>query len=335
MKLKLIYLFILLNVSCPAFSQNDTTYLNKEWSITTKDKALYWGKQCPDSGHCITYYMSGEISGDFEMLEGKRHGINLFYYKNGQVSNKITFNRGQLAGEYFSWYPNGKPQEEGVHFGEYLIHNFWDSLGTQLIKNGTGSYIYYDHPSLILKARGKFIDGRKEDFWIYNHYNGQLKESGHYLSNLKDGEWKVWDENGKLQYKEIYKKGILQNGVNYHTENDSLTYHEVFSSAYYPLGMDELAKKLTKRLRKIYFKTNRRYKRKTSVLTFIVVVEKDGSLSNVKPLKTIHPKLDVEVVKFLQTTSPWIPAYNRGEPEKMTLYVSFFLTRKSILKSLF
>ena len=44
------------------------------------------------------------------------------------------------------------------------------------------------------------------------------------------------------------------------------------------------------------------------------VVEKDGSISNVKVLKGVHPELDAEVVRVVEMMPKWNPGKQDGKP---------------------
>lgn len=44
----------------------------------------------------------------WEMLDGKRHGKELFYDENGELHTQISWLQGRVHGEQKSWYPNGQ-----------------------------------------------------------------------------------------------------------------------------------------------------------------------------------------------------------------------------------
>ena len=57
------------------------------------------------------------------------------------------------------------------------------------------------------------------------------------------------------------------------------------------------------------------------------VVEKDGSLSQVKVAKGVEPSLDAEAVRVISSMPKWTPGKQNGEPArvKYTLPVTFKL----------
>ncbi len=57
----------------------------------------------------------------------------------------------------------------------------------------------------------------------------------------------------------------------------------------------------------------------TVFVTF--VVEKDGSVSNVKILKGIHPDCDAEVIRVVSAMPAWTPGKQRGKPVRVQFYL--------------
>lgn len=59
----------------------------------------------------------------------------------------------------------------------------------------------------------------------------------------------------------------------------------------------------------------------------VFVVEKDGSISNVKIIRSVDPSLDREAVRIVKAMPRWKPGYNNGVPVrvKATLPITFRL----------
>ena len=57
------------------------------------------------------------------------------------------------------------------------------------------------------------------------------------------------------------------------------------------------------------------------------VIEKDGSISNARVVRSIHPSLDAEAIRIVKTMPKWIPGKNNGQPVRVeyTLPISFKL----------
>lgn len=61
------------------------------------------------------------------------------------------------------------------------------------------------------------------------------------------------------------------------------------------------------------------------------VVEKNGSITDVKVAKSVHPALDKEAVRVISSMPKWAPAMKNGQPVRIryTLPVTFRLQEKS------
>ncbi len=57
------------------------------------------------------------------------------------------------------------------------------------------------------------------------------------------------------------------------------------------------------------------------------IVERDGSVSNIEILKSVHPLLDAEVVRVMSLMPNWIPGRQNGQPVrvKYSLPITFRL----------
>ena len=47
------------------------------------------------------------------------------------------------------------------------------------------------------------------------------------------------------------------------------------------------------------------------------VIEKDGSISNARVVRSIHPSLDAEAIRIVKTMPKWIPGKNNGQPVRV------------------
>ena len=52
-------------------------------------------------------------------------------------------------------------------------------------------------------------------------------------------------------------------------------------------------------------------------VTVSFIVEKDGSISNVKAVRSVHPLLDKEAVRMVKSMPKWSPGKNNGKPVRV------------------
>lgn len=57
------------------------------------------------------------------------------------------------------------------------------------------------------------------------------------------------------------------------------------------------------------------------------IVQKDGSITDVKVVKSVHPLLDAEAIRVTATMPKWIPGENNGNPVSVryTMPITFRL----------
>ena len=51
------------------------------------------------------------------------------------------------------------------------------------------------------------------------------------------------------------------------------------------------------------------------------IVEKDGSISDVKPILSVHPLLNKEAVRVVESMPKWSPGKQKGKPVRVQLIV--------------
>ena len=51
------------------------------------------------------------------------------------------------------------------------------------------------------------------------------------------------------------------------------------------------------------------------------IVEKDGSISNVRPIHPVHPLLDKEAIRVVKSMPKWSPGKQHGKPVRVQLIV--------------
>lgn len=58
------------------------------------------------------------------------------------------------------------------------------------------------------------------------------------------------------------------------------------------------------------------------------IVEKDGSISNVRPVHPVHPLLDKEAVRVVKSMPKWSPGKQHGKPVRVQLIVPIMFKLK-------
>lgn len=319
LKMRVIIIIILTcSFSNKLYAQQDTTYLNHSWTPTSKDSASYYRLLIPDessSNKVIVrdYYISGtlQMDGFFKnSAEQILDGICTFYFENGQKSSQGYYQNNMKFGTWKFWYKNGQLKEVKRYgnkvnspYEEYdgiATYNYWDSLGNQMVKNGTGHYTCF-------------------------YENDTLASMGSFKYEAKVGTWKGFYEDGSPRYLEEYKSsGKLSNGISYHKNGSIFNYTEIVVNPVPVGGIEKFFRKLGKTL-KYPAKA-----RKNSIQGQVYVqflVDRNGQVSNIKTVQGIGYGCDEAAEDCIAKLIGWIPGKVRGQKEsiQMILPINFVL----------
>lgn len=224
------------------------------------------------------------------------------YYSNGQPENIINYNNGKEVGLLTQYFSNGnlftiKRHKENIEKfrveRNFYLLEYHDTTGKILARNGNGSWKKLD------KDRRHVI------------------EEGQVVDSLEEGEWRGYINDTVMYYRNYHKGNILPTadttgrvyfGADREPEfiADNITFQKfVAENILYP------------RLAREHQIQGRVY------VTF--VIEKDGSLTNVKAFKGPDQSLKDEAERCIKSSPPWAPAIINHKPVrfKYTVPVSF------------
>ncbi len=286
------------------FMKNDGTYVNHRDSADyiriMKEPAAgsdYFG--------VAEYYPDGKIKTLGESLipdYPRFEGTVARYYHNGKRSAVNIYKKGALTGIQYEFFPNGKPYIIKTHtpnlpISQITITSNFDSLGKTLVENGNGHFVGYD-----------------KDFKY-------VAEEGEIKNGLKEGEWKFKQDS--LTAVEMYKDDKFISGTS-NLNGDIVKYTTPATPPSFKGGTDDFLRYISNSI--IYPPIDRqRSVQGRVVVTF--VVEKDGSLSNIKVTQSVSPDIDAEAVRVIKKTSKWTPGVQFGRPTRasFTIPITFSL----------
>lgn len=303
------FIALLLLAALPLQAQ-DTLYvydgLDRLPESVKKDKASYYllttQPQQAFQGEVrffdkTTHRLHAQIAYD---QEGKRSGTATYFYPEGGKKHEFAYAQGEMKGPYSNWYQNGQLKSQGMAMPilksyespaqgtytvtDYLLHHYWDSLGNQLLADGTGELVLH-------------------------HKNGTLKERGFYQAGRKEGQWTGYREDGGLYFEEVYQKGSLQKGISYIGEQ-VYTYTSLEEEAQPLLGMQGFYQFLAQHV-KYPKKAIKARQQGTVYVRFIV--DENGKVEHAESIegRELGYGLDEEACRVVALTQ-WIPAKQRG-----------------------
>lgn len=182
-----------------------------------------------------------------------------------------------------------------------LLNYQADSIGRVMVENGNGHLIE-----------------QTSDF------TGAMLE-GDYKDGLKHGIWTMKTHSGLYWYKEEYANGKFVSGE---SEMNGIIskYDSVDELPTMKGGIERFYNYLNRSIR---YPSDAMRDNVQGKVFLSYVVERDGSLTNIKIERKLYPSLDAEAFRVLSACPKWIPGKQHGFPVrvKFNIPVSFTLSR--------
>ncbi|MCH5689949.1 energy transducer TonB [Niabella sp. W65] len=266
-----------------AIAQNRvyTYYLNAQLESVPKEKAVITGKgRTLDSVYLVQYYkMSDNRLLWFEQFKDSTlavlHGDRVLYHPNRKVEEKSHFENNRLNGLMIKW----------------------DSTGN-IIDSG-----YYQNDQLLFGLKKRYINHK----WLYNKLetdsaNNTMRDTDYDSLGNKLREIVFAGSNGI--WTEYNKDGTVESADSVFTrENRDAKFPPQNGGwrAYLERNLDG----------RVLVRNGATGGQGTVIIQF--VVEKDGTLSNMKALTSIGYGAEEEVLRILKKSPKWIPASRYGK----------------------
>jgi len=224
-----------------------------------------------------------------------------FYPNGNRQSNIIYDDHGQEVGNVVRFYPNGKLYCYTAHFftDKLLLIECRDSTGKILAENGKGNWIKLDENTLKFESEGPVVDSLENGIWHGN-----------------------FDDSSK--YDCLFEKGIGKSGVGYDKYGHAHPFTQMRVNPAFEKGVPDFIKYLSGEIH--YPDADRKNDVQGRVIvTFIV--EKDGSVSDVKVLRSPDKTLADEALRVVSASPPWHPGLEYGLPVRVqyTVPIAFSL----------
>ncbi|MBA9073781.1 TonB family protein [Flavobacterium gossypii] len=235
------------------------------------------------------YYRSGKLYGEGKTVDSlgfNKIGKFTTYYENGNKKSEGSYNKSTPTGPHKTWHENGKLEMDGEYFeteksvGNLRINQFYDAKGKQTVKDGNGTY---------------------EDESYGAKFSGAIK------NGLKEGDWKGSNPEAKTSFVEIYEGGNFVSGETTDADHKKYPYTKIIETPQPYKGIQDFYKFVSKNYNP--GRINGTLKGKI-MLSF--VIEKDGSVADIKVVKSLDEKLDREGIRVVKAYKDWKPGKVRG-----------------------
>ncbi len=258
------------------------------------------------------------------MVSKKSNGayiLRVFYPEKMQCTNEATYTSNKLQiknGPATTWNDNGGKSSEG----NYLNNK----------ANGHWTYFHFENEKK--RTEGNYIAGKEDGIWKSYDTKERLSSEITYIKGLKEGPFTSYDTLGTVINEGIYKADTI-----FRQTKEPETKRK---------GTEEMPQMLScqniegKKERKIcsdrallmhvqrhikYPKLAREYEIEgVAVIQFII--DEDGSVTNIKPLRGICRDIEKECIRVVKLLPKWKPGMQDGKAVKVSfnLPVRFKLT---------
>ncbi|MEP7169159.1 MAG: rhomboid family intramembrane serine protease [Bacteroidota bacterium] len=266
-------------------------FYDQHWNETDSTEAVYYREAQVDSlnrvnGRVDDYYKNGQIQMKGFYLNDLKNDIFRYYYSNGNYESLGKYVFEQPTGKWKNFYRKGQIKEEIFYTdqSEQLI-NFWDSLGLQLIYNGSGIYISYNP-------------------------DGYAQDSGMYLDGLKSGTWLGYYSEGIRYYTEDYLRGRLIKGISLSLTGEVFYYTSGYLQPEPSGGMKSYGEYLENNLA---YPEHAASERIEGDILVDVTIDTSGNIVAVKNLNKLGFGCEEEAIRLVKAGPGFAPAREKGQ----------------------
>ena len=139
----------------------------------------------------------------------------------------------------------------------------------------------------------------------YDDTFSKVIEEGSLINGKRDGDWQGTDKEMDFTYKETYINGELTSGTS--TNKFGKTYQYTKTRKVLPQyngGFKAFHQYLSQTVK---YPASAMKSGKQGIVLLSFVVEKDGSLSSIKVVRSVSSDLDKEAVRVCKSSSDWLP----------------------------
>jgi TonB family protein len=224
-------------------------------------------------------------------------GPCISFYYNGRKKNVLTYHNGFLLGDVFRYYPNGQFYTlEKNEKEKHLLIECRDSTGKITAENGNGIWLRFD-----------------------SNCNNET-EYGDVKDSLEEGEWKE-TLSGHEKFVAIYRKGVLISTTDLQRNVEDPVFASVEHEPQFANGGAIGFNAFLARAVKFPAVDRENGTEGNVIITF--VVEKDGSLSDIKAMRSPSKSLAAAAIHAVSISPPWEPGMQNGQVVRCQFTISF------------
>ncbi|MEM9446774.1 MAG: rhomboid family intramembrane serine protease [Verrucomicrobiota bacterium] len=265
--------------------QRVTEWYDEDWAVTNKESASFYRLGTKDSlnnwhDSVLDFYIEGQIQMKGNYARGLKDGIFIYYNKDSTYSEAGVYSKDFKTGKWEYYYSKNRLESE-YYYDKYDIRlmNRWTRSGEQPVKNGEGSWIRKDSTGFVLYKRD-YQEG-KTNGWVEGYY-----------------------KDHSIHYREYFENGRLISGASISPDGSKHSYDFSTHFARPSIGNEALVQ---------YFEEHNdmRY-HKDDYVEMRFEVDEDGSLKDIRFLKSLGNPYDSHAKQLLIDGPKWLPAESHG-----------------------
>lgn len=240
-------------------------------------------------------------------LAGKVTGLSVSYYDSGKLKDSVTYVKGKRNGLFKRFYETGELMDIVLYEQGKVIG---DDMG--YFKDGS------------IKDSTHYYEGKKNGTSVGYFSNGNLKWKTTYSNGKREGASSSFWKNGNPKRKEVYQNNEFISGECFTQSGEDTSYFKIEIQPTFPNGFEGLMMYLGKRIK---YPQQAKMTGTTGKVYVQFIVEKDGSLSEIKTLRGIGEGCDEEAMRAVKNMPIWEPGSQKGKPVRVrfVLPVNFTL----------
>lgn len=229
----------------------------------------------------------------------------IFYPEKKAMTHYITYKDKGLTirdGLYREWYDDGKLWQEGAYKND----------------ERQGPWYYFDYLGS-KESRGNYQNDLKEGKWETRDSLGRPAFEEMFVAGKLDGETKHFDQNGELTTVQLYIKGVLVFEKRMDQRSDAVVSEAIpilkaCENLEIEKQMDCTDAKLWESMYKqIKYPASARMDEIQGEAVIFFVIEKDGSISNIRALRGVCADIEAECLRVVRNLPEWVPGKKNGE----------------------
>jgi TonB family protein len=287
MKKIFLFLSIVLITSITLFAQKQKKiYYDQDWKGCSKSKAEFYrivkyDKNQKPIGKIIDYFITGEVQAEIE---------------GALYIDKVDDSKSKLIGLSTGFYKSGEKKSE----------------------------IFRDNQGVIVTSKSWYQNGQLRRYKEYQDGNlygkrkewyedGQIQLDIDYKNGKIDGKLLSYWNNGNAKRIDEFENGELISGKCFNIDGEEIPYFDYEILPSFKGGEVGLAQFISKII--IYPEKARDREFEGQVLVGFVV-NTDGTISDVKIIKSVYIELDNEAIRVVKAMPRWTPGMIDGETVK-------------------